>query len=484
MTKKKLKTDIIWSGANLHILKNQFPDDSVDLIYLDPPFFSGSNYDIVWGNGTEMRAYEDAGMYWQSGTIDEKTLDGEFERMLRLFDPDNKLDDEARLKKRGELRREKQGRISQGDIAGYTHYMAPILRELYRVLKPTGSIYLHCDFHANAHLRILMDDIFGANNFQNEIIWSYRTGGATKKRWSRKHDTILFYTKTRRYVFNPQKEKAYTKSKGRKAGIVDYGAGTAEFFEDDKGVYNLVFARDVWDIPYINSQALERLGYPTQKPEKLLERIIMASSNEGDVVLDPFVGGGTTCVVAQRMKRKYIGIDISPRACAMTVRNFERYGVDIDYTELNFDYPKVVTTMELLASLGKMDHTKYEAWVRNALGFKDKKLSDRIGVDGIKYKERKVAGRRVYDEFLEVKKWKSKVGRSVVSKLAGDMQAHGVRKGIIVANRFSGDATRRAEVLATEGIIIRLTLIDLVIEHNEELMSDPTLIDFYTEEEE
>jgi site-specific DNA-methyltransferase (adenine-specific) len=125
----------------------------------------------------------------------------------------------------------------------------------------------------------MMNQIFGMKNFQNEIIWHYRTGGDSKKKWSKKHDTILFYSKTKKFIFNTQKEKAYTKSKSRKAGIINYGAGEAEFFEDEKGVYNIVIARDVWNISYINSQSKERTEYPTQKPLALLKRIIKASSN-------------------------------------------------------------------------------------------------------------------------------------------------------------------------------------------------------------
>lgn len=526
MAKMKLKTNVIHAGHNVHILKNQFPDESVDLIYLDPPFFSGSNYDIVWGNGTEMRAYEDAGMYWQSQEIDEEMLDADFERILKVFDPDNILDEEARLNKKADLRREKQGRISQGDIEGYIHYMAPILRELHRVLKPKGSIYLHCDFHASAHLRILMDEIFGEKNFQNEIIWNYRRFSQSSvkgKRFERTFDSILFYSKSSDYDFNPfyvkiqipldeaksrgfrQDDNGWFKTAPTGLGIGGYSQAAVDEMDkkglihwtsggkprkkyyresDDKFVYDEKMVGAVWtSVPDMMHSGTERLGYPTQKPEALLERIINASSNEGDVVLDPFVGGGTTCVVAHRLNRKYIGIDISPRACAMTVKNFERYGVTIDEIDLdNFDYPKVVKTMELMSKLGEMTHAKYEAWVRNVLGFKDKRRSDRIGVDGIKYKEKKIAGVLVFDEFLEVKKWKAKVGRSVVSKLAGDMQAEGVRKGIIVANRFSRNALRRVDVLAKEGVIIKLRLIDDVVEQNEELMKDPTLIDFITEE--
>lgn len=180
------------------------------------------------------------------------------------------------------------------------------MREL---LDTDGSIYVHLDQKKGHYVKVLLDEIFQENNFQNEIIWSYRTGGSGKGKWSQKHDNIFFYSKSSTPLFNLQKEKSYTKSKNRKAGKVDYGGGTAEFFEDEIGVYNWVNARDVWDISYINSQADERLDYPTQKPEALLERIIMASSSEGDLVLDAFAGSGTTLAVAEKMKRRWIGID-------------------------------------------------------------------------------------------------------------------------------------------------------------------------------
>ena len=141
---------------------------------------------------------------------------------------------------------------------------------------------------------MIMDNVFLVKNFRNEIVWSYRTGGASKKQFSRKHDIIFFYNKNKNYTFNLLKEKAYTKSKSRKAGIVNYGGGSTEFYEDNSGVYNFVNMRDVWDISYIGSTHTERLSYPTQKPLALLDRILNASSNEGDVILDPFCGCGTT----------------------------------------------------------------------------------------------------------------------------------------------------------------------------------------------
>lgn len=163
-----------------------------------------------------------------------------------------------------------------------------------------------------------MDDLFGQQNFRNEIVWEYRTGGSSKKSFSKKHDIILFYTKNNIYTFNPQKEKSYTKSKSRKPGIINYGGGTAEFFQDESGVFNYVNMRDIWEISYVGSTSPERTGYPTQKPLELLERIIKASSKEGDIVLDPFCGCATACVAAERLQRQWIGIDISPSAEVIT----------------------------------------------------------------------------------------------------------------------------------------------------------------------
>ena len=261
---------LIW-GDNLHVMR-QMPSESVDLIYIDPPFFSQRNYNVIWGDDNEERSFED---------------------------------------------------IWEGGLDGYLIWLNARLYEMKRLLKPTGSIYVHCDWHASHYIKVEMDKIFGYENFQNEVVWSYRTGGSSKTSFSKKHDVLLNYSASTNYNFNQQKEKAYTKSKSRKTGKQNYGAGTAEFFEDEDGVYNLVNMRDVWEVPYINSQAKERVGYPTQKPEMLIERIIKASSNEDDTVLDTFVGGGTTPVVAQRLGRRWIGIDQSRVAVAVTAERLK-----------------------------------------------------------------------------------------------------------------------------------------------------------------
>ena len=172
----------------------------------------------------------------------------------------------------------------------------PRLVEMKRVLKDTGSIYLQMDYRLVHYMKVEMDNIFGVNNFINEIIWKYGLGGSGKKSFSKKHDNILFYSKSKDYIFNIQYEDATSnKLKGCKKKMID-----------------------VWDIANINNMAKERIGYDTQKPKELLTRIIKASSNEGDIVADFFCGSGTSLVVAKELNRQYIGCDINPRAIEIT----------------------------------------------------------------------------------------------------------------------------------------------------------------------
>ena len=280
----------------------------MDLIYLDPPFNSNQFYVATFGDKGMVRAQLRDIWRWTAET--ENT----YQRRI----PHGRLLDCLRgiILQTGE----------QSKMAAYCVYMGRRLAEMHRVLKPTGSIYLHCDPHANAYLRILMDVIFGENQFRNELIWSYRTGGSSRRQFSKKHDVLLWYSKGNGWNFNVQKEKAYTKSKSRRPGTVNYGAGTAEFYEDEQGVYNWVNMRDVWDLPYIGSTDPERIGYPTQKPLALLERIIKASSNPGDLVPDPFCGCGTAADAAASLGRKYLGVDISGIAVRVMQQRLESRG--------------------------------------------------------------------------------------------------------------------------------------------------------------
>jgi site-specific DNA-methyltransferase (adenine-specific) len=266
-----MKTKAIYCGDCLDALK-QLKDNSIDLVYIDPPFGSNRDHTV---RGREKRRFSDR-----------------FE-----------------------------------DVSAYLAYMKPRLLQLYRVLKPTGSFYYHCDWHASHYVKVLLDggDLFGYRNFQNEIAWCYKSGGASPgRRFSRKHDIIFFYTKTDKYTFNGLKEKSYNR---------DYKAyrfkGVEEFC-DESGWYTLVGMKDYWEIKMVGRTSGERLDYPTQKPLTLLERIISASSNEGDVVLDAFCGCGTTLAAAEELKRKWIGIDISPVACGLAAERLaDNYNVRV-----------------------------------------------------------------------------------------------------------------------------------------------------------
>ena len=274
---------MLYLGDNLKILRD-IKDESVDLIYLDPPFNSNVDYkldnDIVfsdkwtWNDTSEL-------YYEQLTSGISKIIKG-------LYD------------------------ICSNDLMAYLVMMSVRLIELYRVLKPTGSLYLHCDPTASHYLKIILDSIFGVENFRNEIIWHYQNGGATKRWFAKKHDVILFYNKSINYNFYPENVKITRTEKSLKRAKNPKGARIS--------INNTTkLPMDVWtDIQVLNPMSNERLGYPTQKPVALLERIILTSSKPGDVVLDPFCGCGTSIIVSEKLGRKWIGIDNNPLAIKLT----------------------------------------------------------------------------------------------------------------------------------------------------------------------
>lgn len=199
-----------------------------------------------------------------------------------------------------------------------------LFREL---LADHGSLYLHTDYRTASYLRVILDEVFGVKNYINECIWFYKTGGMPQKiGFGRKHDTIHFVTKNKKQaIWNPQKEKSYLTHK--------YGFKNIEIFEDQNGFYREVAMRDVWDIPGLRGNQAERNGYPTQKPEQLLERIIQASSNPGDCIADFFCGSGTTGAVASRLQRKWIMCDQGLQAIETTRERLEAQAVDFEYRE-------------------------------------------------------------------------------------------------------------------------------------------------------
>ncbi len=291
---------LIW-GDCLHVMR-QLPSRSLDLIYIDPPFFSGRDYNIIWGDNNERRSFPDT---WEGG------------------------------------------------MDGYLIYLNARLYEMKRLLKPTGSIYVHCDWHASHYIKVEMDKIFGADNFRNEIAWCYRGMPSGSRKWQAKHDTLFFYSKSSTYTFHVLRgeltegsrrtyesamRRGYNANNSRmmvtifdeekyRAAVKEgkIPSGMRESYFNDQGAPLGSWWEDIKILGGPHNK--ERIGYPTQKPEALLERIIKASSNAGDVVADFFIGGGTTAAVAQRLGRRFIACDQSRVAIAVTSERLKQAAV-------------------------------------------------------------------------------------------------------------------------------------------------------------
>ncbi len=275
MARKHVNT--LYTGDCLLVM-NGLNSSSVDLIYLDPPFNSKRMYSAPIGSRAAGASFKDM---WSWQDVDEICLEHMVEKYPHLV-----------------RQIESTGDVHGKPMMAYVTYMAQRLVEAHRLLKDSGSIYLHCDPAASHYLKIIMDGIFGRQYFQNEIVWTYGLGGSSKRKWSKKHDVILFYSKSGKYYFDkPTTAARSVKMRGQQKGMLD-----------------------VWtDIPSINNMSKERTGYPTQKPEALLERIIKASSQQGNIVFDPFCGCATTCAVAEKLGRGWVGIDIAKNAVGILV---------------------------------------------------------------------------------------------------------------------------------------------------------------------
>ena len=283
-----MKLNQIYHGDNLYFLKD-IKSESIDLIYIDPPF------------GTQS--------LWQSKAFKEKVQE------LKFYD------------------------IWGGGVNGYVNFMTERLRQMHRVLKPTGSLFVHLDWRMSHYIKIELDKIFGVRNpasnntnFINEIIWNYQTGGAGKRSLAKKHDNILFYAKTNRYQFYPEriKEKRTEKSLQRAKNP----KGARYSFKD-----NMKLPTDVWNIQALNPMAIERTGWPTQKPMKLLQKIVKMASNEDNIVADFFCGCGTAIDAAQSLNRRWIGIDASHTACeVMSTRMEDRHSLFVGINKKPMTY--------------------------------------------------------------------------------------------------------------------------------------------------
>ena len=420
----------LYYGDNLDVLRRYVKDESVDLIYLDPPFNSRRGYNVLFAekdgsrSSSQIKAFEDT---WEWNQEAERTYEELVEQGGQVSD----------------VMRAFRTFLKGSDMMAYLAMMAPRLIELRRVLKLTGSIYLHCDPTASHYLKMLMDAVFGPQFFRNEIIWQRTSAHANViEKFAAVHDVILFYTKVGTSTWNQQylpydddylntffdqvdeNGKRYfrrdlTASMSRastgqlyewhglrpppsrcwamakdnmdeleKKGRIHWpkkkgGMPRLKLYpEDQPGVPG----KDIWtDIKTMHNLSSERLGYPTQKPEALLERIIKASSNEGDIVLDPFCGCGTAVVVAQRLNRHWIGIDITHLAINLIkTRLRDAFG---DEVKNSYDVIGEPTTFTEAEALAKEDPFQFQSWALGLVGarpYEQKKGSDR-GIDGRLY---------------------------------------------------------------------------------------------------
>jgi len=403
MSKNRLYCD-----DNLEVLATM-EKESVDLIYIDPPFFSNRHYEIIWGDEAEIRSFEDR---WEGG------------------------------------------------ITVYVNWMKERVMELHRVLKPTGSMYLHCDWHAGHYLKVMMDEIFGYNNFRNEIAWSYKRYTAVSARFQRLHDVILFYGKSKNATWNEMREDY-----GAKSGVAD-----SHYKQDEKGCwyrwqkrkgkkpYKIYLSKgrrmgDVWELPHINASAKERLGYQTQKPEVLLERIIKASSDEGDLVLDAFCGCGTALAVAQKFGRRWIGIDISPSAISLIKRRLNKIGV----SESDID---IIGMPKKAEDLKKFKPHDFEYWVITEMHAtpSGRKVGD-MGIDGFSFIEH---------HPIQVKQ-SERIGRNVVDNFETAVRRYYKHKtkdmnGYIVAFSFGKGAREEVARAKKEGLNLTLVPVQDILD--------------------
>ncbi len=462
----------LYFGDNLDILRRYIDDESVDLIYLDPPFNSNQAYNVIFeeengsGSGAQIEAFDDT-WHWTMETSElfHRTVEGGDVRVSETLQAFRRM-------------------LGDTDMMAYLANMAPRLVELRRVLKPTGSIYLHCDPTASHYLKVLMDGIFGVEMMRNEIIWRRTTTHSDAGQFGSVHDTILFYTKTGERTWNKvfqdydpdyvENYYRYEDEDGRRFMSADLsGAGSGpprDFGErgeipppsgrhwmyDQTGIDRLLEegriywtrngvprlkkyldeaegmpAQDVWpDVQALRSWHDERLGYPTQKPEELLERIIEASSNEGDLVLDPFCGCGTTIAVAHRLRRKWIGIDITHLAVnLMKFRLRDTFGEEVKDKYEVIGEPTDLAGAEALA---EQDRWQFELWALGLVGARptEKKRGADQGIDGRLYFHEPSGGSPTRQIVISVKS--GNVSVSQIRDLRGVLEREDAAIGVFI----------------------------------------------------
>ena len=353
----------LYFGDCLDVLREDIADDTVDLIYLDPPFNSKRLYNAFIG-GAQWVAFNDT-WRWHEAVDD-------YHEVAARLDAAPAMEGLRRI-------------LGEGPELAYLAYMANRLAECRRVLKTTGSLYLHCDPTMSHYLKVLMDGLFGAKNFRNEIVWSYRRWPARSRNFQTMHDVILRYSKTESAIWNqlyePLAKSTLKSDKGKKIINVFDEHGRRRRGIKTGDVSPGAPMRDVWNIGVLAPTAKERLGYPTQKPLALLERIIKASSNEGDIVLDPFCGCGTTIHAAQALRRKWIGIDVCVNACKIIERRLRGHFEHLWDAVAFIGMPKTPDDAKTLASLDKFRFERWAAALVDGMEANRKQRGDK-GIDG------------------------------------------------------------------------------------------------------
>lgn len=420
----------LWFGDNLTILREEVKSESVDLIYLDPPFNSNANYNVLFRTPTDEAASAQAEAFRDTWTWGEEAQWA----LIELLQNGGSV---------AAIIHALHAALGESDMMAYLVMMAQRLVELRRVLRPSGSLYLHCDQTASHYLKVISDAIFGARNFRNEIIWKRTSTHSDSRTWSRVADVVLFYTKGKTFTWNIPREAhsaEYVASKYRyddgdgrtyrldnmtspnprpnmmyewkgfpfppkgwrysietmtrldTEGRIWYPKGKDGQFDITKrpqlkryldemagGVMGTVWT----DINPLNSQARERIGYPTQKPVALLERIMKASSNEGDVILDPFCGCGTTIAAAERLERKWIGIDVAFHAIKVIEARIGETSPEAAY-----DVGGIPRDFGSAVRLAQKDKYQFQWWANYLVGvqaLKEIKRGADRGIDGEMY---------------------------------------------------------------------------------------------------
>ncbi len=504
----------LYYGDNLAILREYIADESVDLIYLDPPFNSKRTYNVLFkdesgtDSSAQIAAFDDT---WHWDMSAEKA----YEQLI-----EDSPDDVSRLI--GSLREF----IGPSQMLAYLVMMAIRLIELHRVLKPTGSLYLHCDPTASHYLKIILDTVFGAENFRNEIVWQRTSSHNDSKKWGAVHDIILYYSKSKTCTWNPvftEHDPEYIKSFYR--------------HKDDRGTYRLdhiirsasmgprpnlayefqgytpewgwrvkrekleVLAEEdrlqwsktgrpylkrylheqkgtpiksvITDIPPVQAQAAEKLGYPTQKPISLLERIVEASSNKNDLVLDPFCGCGTTVAAAEKLNRRWIGIDITHLAIALQKYRLQEHFPESEFVVIG--EPESVKSAEYLA---KQDRFQFEWWALSLVkarpgkathGSKRGKKGADKGIDGVinfidgtnrkrqrvlvQVKSGKVSSRDIRDLVGTVEREKAAIGVFITLKPPSKpMKTEAASAGFYKSALWAGDFPK-IQILTIEELL-------------------------------